>query len=71
MKIEFNEEDIVKEIKENFSNNPHLLFEIIDKSTSDYHYMTTVVSMIIEELRVRGNNYELGEIQILLDKAKP
>ena len=53
MKIDFNEEDIIKEIKENFSNDPQFFFDIIDAATGEYSQITETVKLLLNLLKDR------------------
>ena len=64
MKIELDREDIIKEIDENYRNDPDFLYEIIDKSTTNWDVIREVTSKLLDTLK---NNDELNDIKNYLD----
>lgn len=68
MKIDLNESDIINEVCENHCDNPDLLYEIVDQSTSTMEITCEVVLKIVEVMKKGGYIDSLERIQDLINK---
>jgi hypothetical protein len=59
MKIELDQEDIIKEIIENHSDNVDFIVEIIDKTTNSWESVRNITEKLIEMLK---KNEELSDL---------
>ena len=59
MKIELDQEDIIKEIIENHSDNVDFIVEIVDKTTNSWESVRKITEKLIEMLK---KNEELSDL---------
>ena len=59
MKIELDQEDIIKEIIENHSDNVDFIVEIVDKTTNSWESVRNITEKLIEMLK---KNNELNDL---------